>query len=235
MKQYIEAQTNRWSKTTLKSESARLLANVEAYEAKTAEAAWNLLKEKGLAPYSIKITMIRLADCKAFHGDASWKLWIRQNANLFKNAYKKETIDVEFKALESAILGIVQDNYRRLAQEILHSGLRSSEALHRHVDHVNGKGGKVRPVFAKPLLEQAERSALTYKGLWAACKSVGIKPHTLRKAFATKLARSGRVGEADMLRIMGWSSIQTASSYLQPHRDAKLAEIVLDEVTRDKS
>lgn len=222
---YLTSQSNRWAQSTLKSERARLNASSDVLHMSPNEA-YEHLKIR-LAPYALKTTLIRLSDYKSWCGDTTWKHWMKQNSNTFKNSYKKEVLHgKDFEKVNTMVADIVHPCYRELAKEILHSGLRASEALHRRGDHVDGKGAKIRRVFAGQRISDGDRGRLTYQGLYRALRAVGLKPHTLRKVFATRLARSGRVGEADLMRVMGWSTMQTASAYLQPQRDEQLQKLV---------
>jgi len=54
-------------------------------------------------------------------------------------------------------------------------------------------------------------------------KGIGLTPHSLRKLFATKLVTSGMT-LPDVCNVMGWSSMQTAMSYLQVSNETKLED-----------
>jgi integrase len=233
IKSYLEANRNRWSTTTYRSEASRLQANRELIEMGPTDfnAVYEQAKLK-LKPYSLKTTLIRLADFWAFHGEHAPKRWLKENANVFKGAYVRRPAELTLAEAKRLLASIGDERYHALATEILHSGLRASESLVRDGDYVVGKGGATRRVFGRALLSSGERSQLSYSQLWRTLRAVGLKPHTLRKIFATELARSGRVGEADLLAAMGWTSMQTATSYLAPLRADKLKAII-EGVTSD--
>lgn len=180
-----------------------------------------------LKPYAAKTTLIRLADYFAYYNDHTGKRWLKENANVFKAAYKRATESRSVAEIQGLLSKVGDAHARLLGEEILLSGTRATEALTRRGDYVVGKGGAERKVFGRALLTDSQRrERCTYSKLWSELRRVGLKPHSLRKAFATEVARSGRVGEAELLRIMGWTSMQTATSYLQPLRDEKLQSIV---------
>jgi integrase len=223
IREYINAQANKWAPTTLRSESARLYAASDVLDCPPLEAHERLGTR--LKPYALKTTMLRLADYRAFLGDYSWKEFIKRNARLYKNAYTRRTEDVitfEEATRRAALLQDVQA--KNIINELLHTGMRASEVRTRSGNNVLGKGSKQRKVFGQALLSDSERSEIGYREIYSACKAIGITPHQLRKAYINKIARSGRVTEVDMLKIMGWSSLETAKSYLQPMRDDVLAD-----------
>jgi integrase len=55
---------------------------------------------------------------------------------------------------------------------------------------------------------------------------VGLKPHTLRKLCASKLARQDKIKEQDLLKVFGWASMETASIYLQAKNNEELAALM---------
>jgi integrase len=227
---YINAQQNRWAPTTLRSEAARLQANIDLLKLGPDMGAVHAAAQSLFAPYSLRTLMIRLADYWSFNNEHAPKRWLRENANVFRGAYVREPASITMAEAKTLVAQIGDGDYRALANEILHSGLRASESLGRTGDNVVGKGGRSRRVFYRALLSADQRTKLTYNQLWRELRAVGLKPHTLRKVFATEAARSGKLSEQDLLTVMGWASMQTATSYLAPMREDRLAEI-LNEVT----
>ncbi len=219
---YIQSKQGAWAETTLRSESARLHANHSVLSLNPSEAHTELAHR--LSAYALKTTMIRCADFRAFLGDYTWKAWIKQNANLYKQAYTRSVdgnISYEEAKRRATLLPDLQA--RNIIDELLDSGVRSQELRNRTDDRVLGKGSKSRKVFSRTSISVEQRAALTYRQIYNACKAIGTTPHACRKAYANKIARSGAITEVDMLKIMGWESLETAKSYLTPMRDEELA------------
>lgn len=214
---YIRSKQMKWASTTLKSESSRLHAH-EALVSLSPEQAFKNLEVK-LKPYSVKTTMIRIAEFKNFMGDSSWKLFLTENSKLFQNAYTKERLDVTYDQALQRIGSITSSSIRVFCKELLFSGARISELLSHRNGSVKGKGGRIRELFLQ--FPSTEYRHLTYSEAYQAIKGLGLKPHGLRKLAATRMVALG-FNEAELMRVMGWNSMATASSYLQPKQDAEI-------------
>jgi len=222
IKNYIVSKANSWSATTARSESARLFANIELINMEPSEAYSKLLAAN-MAPYSIKTLFIRIGELQLFIGVvATYKQFLKSHANLFKNAYQKERVNMGFEEARTRINSIRDSAVRQLALFILASGLRAHEALkfNKADKEVCGKGARTRRVFNTELAPEPGHG-VTYDRLYVELRSVGLKPHTLRKLAATKLVSAG-FREADLMQVMGWASMATASSYLQPANEEQL-------------
>ena len=183
-------------------------------------------KVNQLGPYALKTLFIRLVDLESW-AKRSWgyKQFVNEHARLFKHAYTKERFDVSVTEL-TANISSIQDTYiRTLAEGLFRNGLRISElsAFDKANRLVTGKGGKRRNLLAANSLPDRYPSARELRELRSELKRCGLKPHTLRKGAATLLARAGMQSQ-DLLHVMGWSSLQTAASYLQPQQDDVLAK-----------
>ena len=220
---YINAHELAWAPTTLRSERARLnsVASLIAsgprvlYDAKVNE----------LGPYTMRTLFIRLADLEDW-ANRGWgyKQFAEENSRLFKHAYKKERVNVS-KDLITTSISSIEDNYlRSLADGLFRNGMRISElgSYNKDTGLVMGKGGRTRRLLAVDALPDTYPSARHISQLRAELKARGLKPHTLRKGAATLLARADMPIQ-DLMQVMGWSSMQTAASYLQPQSDEKLA------------
>lgn len=224
VKAYIQSKQLAWSPTTIKSEAARL-HSIEAFLTQPAVNLYAHLISKGIKPYTIRTTMVRAGAYLEWLGQPNtFKQFMRTNANLFKSAYQKERVKLTFAEAKKRIQSIASPQAREMAMFLLASGLRAHEGLkyNKDVDQgvVVGKGARMRRIFNEQLAPRV--SGLTYIELYTELKKVGLKPHTLRKLAATELVRAG-FREAELMHVMGWASMQTASSYLQPMADDVIA------------
>lgn len=214
---YIKSNAHRWAQTTLKTEASRLNNHACLLDKDPIEIYKSLSQD--LAPYAVKTTMIRLAEFENFLGERRLKDWIRNNSNLFRNSYVKEKLGTSYEEAVVLIAKIQNEEIKKAALEMLHGGARVSEILTHKKGIVKGKGGKVRELFLKNPMQQYD--LLTYPEVYEALKLVGLKPHQLRKLAATRMVKLG-FNEAELMRVMGWSTIATASSYLQARRDDEI-------------
>jgi len=231
---YLQAHGNAWAPTTLRSEKFRLLANVALISANDPEAAFKHLSTVRMAkPYAIKTFFIRVSDFYRWaielgklHGPNQWRLFMETNARLFKNVYVKEDVNETYDSALAKIRTIGDPTIQRLALQMLASGARSSEILALDSSNmVIGKGGKARRLFLPAALSGGHGSEgvqkVTYRKLYSELKKVGLKPHTLRKLFTTKLVRSG-LDLFEVMQATGHSSVQSLQSYVQEARRDEL-------------
>jgi integrase len=223
IEKYITAHSLAWAPTTLTSERARL--NAVANLIASGPRALYDARHECMKPYALKTLFIRLSDFET-HTGRNWgyRRFMKENARLFKHAYTKEAFNVSRDQITTLLLSIESQPVRELAVAVLRNGLRYAElcSFDKTRGLVVGKGGKVRNLLAPELLPDQHPSKRQLGELRRELGRIGIKPHMLRKAAATLLARGGMRSE-DLLRVMGWSSLQTAASYLQPQQDAELA------------
>jgi hypothetical protein len=163
--------------------------------------------------------MIRIAEFKNFMGDSSWKFFLTENSKLFQNAYTKERLDVSYDQALQRIESLEADVIKSFCKELLFSGARISELLSHRAGSVKGKGGRIRELFLQ--FPHISYGHLRYSEVYQAIKRIGLKPHGLRKLAATRMVALG-FNEAELMRVMGWNSMATASSYLQPKQDAEI-------------
>lgn len=215
---YINSKQNAWAPSTLASESARLYCLVHLIATMQPACLHAALKTK-YAPYTLKTVFTRIAEFKQFVGDNSYKEFMQSNARLFKNAYTKKTVGMDFTEATSRIAEIANEPVRKIAELMLTTGLRVHEAMkYDGSGEVIGKGLKKRPVFSNVRITEAPG----YHTIRRELAKVGLCPHDLRKLAATKLADSG-MRNVDLMEVMGWSSMETASSYLQTSATSRLA------------
>lgn len=213
---YIKDHELAWSQTTIKSERARLI-QVADFLNKNPDYLWDCLNKRGIKPYSRVTIWTRVCNFwdwgiehKHFEGSNPYKAWRQINARLFKNAYQRKTPEISLKDAEKRIAQINDSAIKLKAFELLRSGLRFTESLSPDSDVVIGKGGKKRTIY----VSQTKYSG-GYIKFWRELKKVGLKPHMLRKIKATDLLRKG-MDQVTLCEVMGWSSFETARSYLAP-------------------
>jgi len=220
--EYINSKRMAWASTTCRAEHARLRAVAPLL---TGDAGY--LYAEGIklyAPYTLKQVFTSVGGLFAFLYPSEvnpYKAFLVSHANLFKNVYVTEIVTVSFEEAVEAIKLIADSEIRQLANYILFTGLRAEEALqYTGGGEVLGKGAKKRKVIEVGAAYPSGHK-VTYSRLHKALSAVGLKPHTLRKLYATKLANANLTA-SDLMAIMGWSNMQTASRYLQPMRDEQL-------------
>jgi len=217
---YIQSKKHSWSDTTKKSERARLSSLKESINLDPTTLYESLVK-LGKKPYSIKTTFLRLKsfydyliDTGARTAPNLYQTFINENRRVFKYAYDRKPVQMSFDEGVKRIKNISDNACRRKALEIIGSGLRLSEyrAVDRDNGRVRGKGGKLRKISI-PEITGAEylKSDTTFRRELA---RVGLRPHDLRKLFATRLLQEG-VNIVDVARVLGHSSITTTEKYIQ--------------------
>lgn len=223
---YLEAHKNIWAPTTLRSETFRLNALAPCINGNPHTLLNNLDYMK---PYSRLTAYIRVAalytwaiDEGHIQGPNPYTKFKKKNRRLFANAYTKETLELTYDDARKRIEAIQDEAIRRRALELLGGAQRWCESG-SNSNTVIGKGGKARPNFAPRLTGPDYRKS--YSTFYKALKQIGLKPHTLRKLALTRLVDKGAT-EYDLMAVAGWSSIQTASSYVQAKRTDKLKEMM---------
>jgi integrase len=219
---YIESKKNAWSPVSLKNERSKLHKALLLIQ-QGPEA----LYVQGIqlySPYSLKQLFIRAGEFYRFCNPDSanpFKLYMKNNAQLFKNVYDKEELDVSYEEARVRIEGL-EGELKELALFLITTGLRAEEALkYDGSGFVIGKGKKKRKVFSTQPYPKGHQ--VTYSMLHKGLAKVNLKPHTLRKLYATKLADNG-LQAVDLMKIMGWNSMETASLYLQAKNDLTLTK-----------
>jgi integrase len=227
---YLEYHEHAWSPTTYNSEKSKLNTIIEIIKVVGASGndLYKELKKRDYKPYSIKTLMQSASSWYEFglrtktipYGINPFSDFTKRNAQVFRNAYRPSRLAVDFDKAQELIQTIPDTNLRLFCLAILHSGLRIHEAYKVNYEDstVIGKGGKLRKTYFKyngdipPPTQNAVRQALL---------KLGLKPHDLRKLLATRLSRHG-LTHSDIMEVMGWSSIETASKYFQPLNQEKL-------------
>ena len=236
---YIESKKYSWSDSTKRSERARL-NSLSRGKHTCPEKMYEHLVNKNMKVYSIKTAFLRL---KSFHdfliesgvtdGPNLFSQFIQKNARLFKYAYERKSVEMSFSEGVKRCKTIRNDSCRRKALEIIGSGLRLSEhrAFDRDNGRVKGKGGKTRNIHIPDIKgSRRDYSDTTFRRELA---RVGLRPHDLRKLYATRLLQDG-MNIVEVARLLGHTSITTTEKYIQDLNekdlykkiDASLKEII---------
>lgn len=227
IEQYINSQSLAWAASTIKSEGHRLSSVAHLLD-KTPTDLWNhiLTTQK---PYSRVTTWTRvthftqwLIDSNLKQGPNHYEVFRKKNARLFKNAYTQKFPDVTYQEAKEKIKRIPSSDLRAVATFIISNALRFNEHKTADRGRVIGKGNKQRNIFGPG--PSTRPPSVNYQTFRRALRSVGLKPHDLRKIAATELVNHG-LKEADLCKVMGWSSIVTAKSYLIPKQDDELRNL----------
>lgn len=216
---YLEDHESAWAASTWKSERSRLRV-IAPHLDMTPKDLHKFLEKQGKKPYTIKTIFIRLSDMEKWAKiEPKFKDYLEKHQNKFKHVYQKEELDVTFEDALRKINEIADNDCRAHALSLLHTGSRLSESYRVCNGSVVGKGGKVRKIYGK-IDTTVPKSTLSRK-----LRAVSLKPHTLRKLCATRLAQMGAT-PADLCKVFGWSDIKTAYQYLQAREDSKLESLM---------
>jgi hypothetical protein len=233
IEQYVKAQEHSWSDTTRRSERYRLNALVPVLTGRP-EDLWTHLEQNSGA-YS-RVTawtrVVSLYDWMLESGFRSgtnpYRIWRKRNARLFKHCYQRRLPSIGFEEACRRIEAIEDRAVREACFSLLRRGLRISEldTFDPGTNTVLGKGGKRRRVYGE-VSQHRRPDAKLGSGFIARLRGClalsGLKPHDLRKIAATEFRRRG-LKEEDLLKVMGWTSMETAKSYLAPMKDEELEE-----------
>ncbi len=223
IEEYIKAHALAWAPTSLKTERSRLESLLQLPYTQVMDDAESLYKEltKKYKPYTVKTIFIRLGDyCAHFNLKNPYREFLKSHRNLFKSAYTRESLHVDYAEALSRISRIKCPKVRDTAKAMLTSGLRSCEIGRTDGITIVGKGNKIRPFLGENIPINIPKNTL-----WLALKKVGLKPHTLRKLFATRLLERG-MDLHNVCQVMGWSNYNTAQYYLQPKKDDELRAFI---------
>lgn len=198
----------------MRSEESRLYALAANLDGNP-DNLWAAIEDR--KPYTRATVWTRVTDfwnwCQArgYTSTNPYAVYREENAKLFKHVYSPRKPTMSYEEARKRIESISNAGARRKALELLASGMRYTESLTRDNEgYVVGKGGRVRETFV-PELDGPAFSG-KYHELRRELARVGLKPHMLRKLFATKLA--AKANEFELCEIMGWSALQTAKAYV---------------------
>lgn len=215
---YLQDHKTAWAKTTYKTESSRLSSR-SAHLDLGPQKLYAKLLEEGMKPYSMKTLFLRICHLEAWANQGTaYRDWYRKHLNRFKHVYVPKKVGLTYEEAIKRIKSL-KEPYRTQALEMIKTGLRISEVARVKDGFVLGKGEKTRPVFGTITMNVPART------LQAKLKAIGLYPHALRKLCATKISEKD-VTPQDLCAIFGWSSIQTAYSYLQTKSNERLKELM---------
>ncbi len=214
---YLKAHEHAWAESTLKSERSRLTQLAPLLHLSPQELFAELTKTK--KPYTIKTSFIRIINLEKWAKlTPQYAEWMKTHERRFRRVYEPEQIKVTHEEALARIMGL-KGSVRLHAQGLLQSGVRLTESYNVKAGRVVGKGGKARKVYGK--IEETVSKTTLARSL----KKIGLKPHTLRKLCASRLAENGATA-ADLCKVFGWSSIETSYYYLQAKDEAKLESLM---------
>lgn len=225
--EYLADKKSGWAETTFNSERSRLKSLSQYLDQSPAQVHLMLIND-GHKPYAIKTAFIRICSLEAWAVEnqkiskTPFKSYMDKQRNRFKHAYVKEDLDVTFEEALQRIQKL-ESPHREMAMSLLQTGVRISEAYKVNNGRVIGKGGKPRTIYGK-IKATAPRSSFSRH-----LSRVGLKPHSLRKLWATRLGEKGAT-PADLCKAAGWSSISTAYAYLQARDDKRMQALVDDAI-----
>ena len=214
---YIQDMELRWSETTKRSERARLERWAPAIDGNPA-TLWAAVRH--LAPYSRTTTWTRVVayvdwTIETGHqtGPNPYRAFRSKNFKQFKNTYQRRVPQLSFEEAVARINTLSAPGIREKALQLLYSGMRWSESLTLQDGWVIGKGGKRRRVPQRAQGVSAPLSS-SYHAFYRELRKVGLKPHDLRKLALNHYVAAG-ANPFELAAIAGWSSINTAQSYIE--------------------
>lgn len=188
------------------------------------------MDSRGIKPYSrvtIWTRIVQLVDWIGVNPNP-YKIWRTKNARLFKNAYVRRQPDTTFEEAERRLRTLPADVQRR-GLEILYSGMRYSESATHKDGQVVGKGGLARDVLVPDVAGPEYRKA--YTTFVRHLRTVGLKPHDLRKLALTQLVELG-ANEFELCKIAGWTSLAPALSYIKATKAKERAQMLVKQFRR---
>lgn len=215
IEQYLTEMKSAWSPSTHRSESSRLRrVSLLIQGQNTPGAAWGILLSH-YNPYAASTAFTRWLEYKRWRSDKDVGEWEKyRKKHKFGRRYQRHLPQLSFAEAKECLAKLSPET-RRKALELLYTGLRYSEYEKVEGQEVVGKGNKRRVLVGK-----VSGVKVKDKEFRKELKRVGLKPHDLRKIFATELARKG-MSVFDLCAVMGWSGLNTAQSYVSAAKDLK--------------
>ena len=174
-----------------------------------------LTTTRALKPYSRLTTWVRVSHFWSWlHPikENPYATFKTSNPRLFTQTYERSKPDISYTQAILQINQIPCPHYRGWAMVLLQTGMRITESQNYEGGSVTGKGSKRRKVRGSVDGWNGVCGSRPYT-LRRHLARVGLKPHDLRKVFATEVARRG-ANSFELCELMGWSSIETARSYI---------------------
>lgn len=219
IKRFLDSKSYAWSEATRKNEEARLNKIASALTGNPEDLMTELADKASYTFVSIWNRAIEIWDLSDSQSNP-YRFFKQKNARLFKNYYQRREVALDFDTAKSRIETIECEETRAKALDLLYTGMRYSESQEEKDGYIVGKGGKLRKVF-RPSHTQSVIYSKSRSTFFRELKKLDLTAHMLRKLAATRLVNLG-CKEQDLLKVMGWSSLDTARYYLQPKRDEEL-------------
>ena len=214
--QYLESLLGIWSDSTLRTARARLVSMRTPLSQGEPAKLWTSLAGR-LKPYSrctSWIIVIGFVDWQIkqgmLQGPNKYREFKENNPKLFNNKYRRNLPQIGFSEALKRLRGLEHRASQEKALQLIYGGLRWTESHEVSKDGIcTGKGGKQRKIFNY----RDVQNTVPYYTFRRQLAKVGLKPHDLRKIFASELVRRG-IGPFELKEIMGWSSVSTAEFYI---------------------
>lgn len=225
IKKYLEDMALSWSPTTLKSEGARLRALAPHING---DPRVLLRAVQGRGKYTQLTSWTRVITFWDWALDGGWveggsnpyRVFKKKRANLFRHSYQRRLPVMNYEKAEELIKQMRNVHCRDRALLLLKTGMRWAEAGQSPTadGHIVGKGGKSRKVYHGGL--SAAPFPYSYQTFRRALmQDTGLKPHDLRKLALSRLVEVG-ANPFELAQVAGWSSVNTAQSYIKLSSDS---------------
>lgn len=224
---YLKHFEDRWDAKTLNYRKS-MLKKLSDNLGRSSVSSLFFYIDNNLAPYS-RVTYLSMAidyynwllETGRKQGENEIAKMKKRKASKYKNAYERKITGIRYEEAEHRVNQIEDKEVRDVCLILLSSGLRLSEVFQVSGGIVHGKFN-VKRAFVGEEFKAPEVHPNTIRNH---LRKVGLKPHDLRKAFATKIIDAG-LELTDTASVMGWKSYKTAALYYQPKQDKKLKDLV---------
>lgn len=216
---YLAAQQNIWTPSTVKAAASRLKHYSPCQDALK---GYNKMISEGYSRYYIQIVFISMASLKDWlqaQGRANsnpYRDFLQTNKHLFRNAYEDKYATITWEEFEAELTIAPAELVPALAL-MGYAGCRLSELTTFDGTTVIGKGGKRRPVF----LPDRFRDLRVRMPSYSIYRRLKHNPHSYRKLAADKWLRSG-VDLKTVQKLLGHTSLASTQRYLRPLQDEAL-------------
>lgn len=224
VERFIASKSYAWSESTKRNEAARLGKVADAITGDPVDLIQEL---QGKASYTFVSIFNRVIQAWDFAHPTSSNPYLKfkqENSRLFRNYYQRKAVDLNFEEARERLQDITCRETYAKAMDLLFTGMRFSESQEEQDGYIVGKGGKLRKVF-RPSHTKPVKYSKHYTTFNRELSKVGLSAHMLRKLAATRLVELG-LKEHDLLKVMGWSNLDTAKFYLQPKQDEEIGNLM---------
>lgn len=222
---YLAAQRNIWTPSTVKAAASRLKHYSPCQDALK---VYNRMISEGYSRYYIQIVFISVASLKDWlqaQGRANsnpFREFLQTHKHLFRNCYEDNYATITWEEYQEEL-----SKADRQMQSVLallgYAGCRLEEIYTYDGTRVLGKGGKHRPVFV-PNHIHLEPISLSVDQIRRRLKH---NPHAYRKLAADRWLRAG-VDIKTVQKLLGHTSLASTQRYLRPLQDEELNDKLQD-------